>query len=370
MKIAYMMGSLNRGGAETLVMDILQNAVDADLDVMLIHRKKGDLYENLVSTGKSLQQLKPAWKIDPVYLWNLRKTLIKNKITLVHAQHPVDAFYALMACRGSTIKTALTHHGFNENKTGWYRRMLLYVMRNCAMNYFVSQSQLEDYTIRFGKLPAGKTRVIYNCIDFEKFSRAYAGNIRQELGISTDKPLLGSVGNFNHVRDQFTICRALKILKEKEKEFFFVFAGARQEKSARLYDRCVDYCRDNGLGNQVFFLGSRQDVPALLKQMEVFVYASNSDTFGIAVIEAMAAGVPVIVNNWKVMLEVTDQGRLGTIYPSGDHHSLADKLGNFIENKDAYLQKAKDAAIHVRKKYHVTSFLQNLKASYAEIADK
>jgi len=178
---------------------------------------------------------------------------------------------------------------------------------------------------------------------------------------------LGSVGNFNHVRDQITICKALKVLKEKQILFNFIFVGARQNHAGHLYDQCVDYCLKNGLSRQVFFLGSRQDVPALLKQMNAFVYASNNDTFGIAVIEAMAAGVPVIVNNWKVMLEITEQGKFAEIYFTGDHHHLAEKISNFTLNKNTYKIKAEKIAKQVIKKHDVSTYLQTLKKVYIDI---
>jgi L-malate glycosyltransferase len=367
-RIAIMMGSLNRGGAETLLLDLIRNSQAGGIEFVLIHRKKGDLYENFVNTGVPIIQVAPFARIDPFYFFRLRSVILNNRIKLVHAHYHLDGFYSILACIGTGIKTVVTFHGFGKKKPGWYRFILRFLIKNCSNCFFVSKTQLEHYKQHYKTLSPAKTRVIYNCIDINKFFDAGPGNIRQELGLPASQILLGSVGNFNHGRDQITICKALKVLKEKQILFNFIFVGARQNHAGHLYDQCVDYCLKNGLSRQVFFLGSRQDVPVLLKQMDAFVYASKSDTFGIAVIEAMAAGVPVIVNDWKVMLEVTEKGRLGTIYPSGDYHSLAVKLAKFIENKEMFRQQAKEAAIHTGNKYNVHSYLQNLKASYTEIA--
>ena len=78
-------------------------------------------------------------------------------------------------------------------------------------------------------------------------------------------------------------------------------------------DFVLKYCEDNNLDN-VYFLGGRGDVPALLKVMDGFVYSSVHDTFGIAVVEAMAAGLPVVVNDYEVMKEVC--GNLVTYFKS------------------------------------------------------
>jgi len=366
-RIAIMMGSLNRGGAETLLLDLIRNSRAGGIEFVLIHRKKGDLYENFVNTGVTIIQVAPFARIDPFYFFRLRSVILNNRIKLVHAHYHLDGFYSILACIGTGIKTVVTFHGFGKKKPGWYRFILRFLIKNCSNCFFVSKTQLEHYKQHYKTLSPAKTRVIYNCIDINKFFDAGPGNIRQELGLPASQILLGSVGNFNHVRDQITICKALKVLKEKQILFNFIFVGARQNHAGHLYDQCVDYCLKNGLSRQVFFLGSRQDVPALLKQMNAFVYASNNDTFGIAVIEAMAAGVPVIVNNWKVMLEITEQGKFAEIYFTGDHHHLAEKISNFTLNKNTYKIKAEKIAKQVIKKHDVSTYLQTLKKVYIDI---
>ena len=89
-----------------------------------------------------------------------------------------------------------------------------------------------------------------------------------------------------------------------------------------MYDECVTYCQQNSLLDKVSFLGSRDDVPTILQQLDAFVYATDHDTFGIGVVEAMAVGIPVFVNDWEVMTEITDNGKFATLYKSKDEKDL------------------------------------------------
>lgn len=138
--------------------------------------------------------------------------------------------------------------------------------------------------------------------------------LRDELKLTPDTMLFGTVGNFLPGRDQLTICKFLKLLKKEDIFFHFVFVGKKVDNSADLYDDCVKYCRQNNLSGNVSFLGSRGKCSGILSQLNAFVYATDHDTFGIGVVEAMAVGIPVFVNDWMVMSGITDEGKYATLY--------------------------------------------------------
>jgi len=107
-----------------------------------------------------------------------------------------------------------------------------------------------------------------------------------------------------------------------------------------LYDDCVNYCKQNGLEYKVLFLGSRTDIPQILDQLDAFVYATDHDTFGIAVVEAMAVGVPVFVNDWEVMKEITVDGKYATLYKTKDEKDLLREFMLFLQNKQVCQSKS------------------------------
>lgn len=375
MKIAYLLGSLNRGGAETLLLDVCRNARSNELDAIVIHRKSGVLEREFLETGVPMFKV-PVGSNRFGYLFKLRKILIDNQIDIVHAQQPLDALLAWIICLSLATRVILTFHGYDyvEKKIGHLIRS--FIIRHTYINVYVSKTQRNYYLNQY-KIITYKQEVVYNGISFDKLdvaktvlSQSLISNssklIRDELSISSTTLLLGAVGNFNDVRDQLTTCRFLKLLQEQDLDFHFVFVGKRIESRADLYDNCVGFCKSNGLLDSVSFLGVRNDVPMILNQLDAFIYSTHHDTFGIAVVEAMAVGIPVFVNDWGVMNEITDNGKYATIYKTGDENDLLREFMLFLQSKTDYVTKANDAAAFVRERYSIEKHIQNLKIVYSK----
>jgi glycosyltransferase involved in cell wall biosynthesis len=108
-------------------------------------------------------------------------------------------------------------------------------------------------------------------------------------------------------------------------------------------------------------------VPEILNQLDAFIYATNHDTFGIAVIEAMSVGLPVFVNDWEVMIEITDQKEHGIFYETKNEQDLLNKFLNFLQNKKMHLDKAKSDAKWVEQRYGITHFLEGLNKNYTDL---
>lgn len=372
MKIAYLFGSLTRGGTETLMLDVFRHAPGHGLNAIGVYRKTGEYEQDFLNSGVPMFKLAPgANKL--AYLLKLRKLLLTNQVDIVHAQQPVDAFYAYFACLGTKIRIMLTLHGYDFNDSKASKSVLKFIISRTDKNIFVSKSQSDFYVKRFNLDPV-KQHVVYNGISFSKIIDAFDNkaidqlqrdqNIKKELNLSPDTLLLSSVGNFIPVRDQMTLCRFANLLKKQEVDFRLLLVGKRLDFVASQYDDCVSYCRENDLLNHVSFLGMRTDVPQILAQSDAFVYATDYDTFGIAVAEAMATGIPVFVNDWEVMSEVTVQGKYATLYKTKDERDLVEKFMLFLKHKNDCISKAQLAQQFVRETYSIDSHISNLMQQY------
>jgi glycosyltransferase involved in cell wall biosynthesis len=252
--------------------------------------------------------------------------------------------------------------------------ILKFIIKRTDVNIFVSETQRQYYQQQYS-LKSEKQQVVYNGISFDKLdtlthqmtSNHPMSNLRDELHILPGTLLIGSVGNFVPVRDQLTLCHFLKLLNEQEVDFHFVFVGKRAENTPDLYDNCYSFCQQNELSDKVSFLGSRNDVPLLLSQLDAFLYATDHDTFGIAVVEAMAVGVPVFVNDWEVMTEITDKGKYAMLYKTKDEVDLLQQFMLFLQGKATYKAKAQEAARFVREMYSVEKHIENLKQMYERL---
>jgi len=375
MRIAYLLGSLNRGGTETLLLDVFRNAVSNKLDVLGIYRKSGIFENEFQEIGLPIYKV-PTGKNPIGYILQLRKLLLKNNIAIAHAQQPIDALFAWLACLGTSVKVLLTLHGydFSENKLG--NLILRFMIQRTDSNIYVSDTQRQYYQEKYHLSP-DKQKVVFNGVSFNKLDGFHARNaassdtpgnnsptLRNELQLPPTTLLLGAVGNFNDVRDQITTCSFLKMLFEQKVNFHFVFVGKRIENTAWLYDNCYEFCKTNGLSDSVSFLGVRNDVPMILNELDAFVYATNHDTFGIAVVEAMAVGIPVFVNDWGVMSEITENGKYATLYKTKDEHDLLQQFMLFLQNKQVYKDKARQASLFVIERYSIEKHIEAWKEVY------
>jgi len=358
MKIAYLLGSLNRGGTETLLLDVFKNSDKAAFDFIGIHRKDGALKNDFYAVEQKFIKLSPKFKFDIFYLFKLRKLLKKENIQIAHAQQFLDALYAKIACFGTKIKVIQTYHGFEKNNF-----LLKFIIKKTDKNFFVSDYQKEIYIKKYNLKPE-KQATVYNGISFEKFNKNEQIHLPQA---NNNGIKMAMVGNFVRGREQNTVCRFLKLLNNENIAFDFYFVGAKNNAESWRYDDCVQYCKKNGLCEQVHFLGSRNDVPAILKNVDAFIYSTSHDTFGIAVIEAIACEIPVFVNDWDVIKEIVDNGKLAVLYKTKDENDLLEKFLLFLQNKNRYDENAKKNAIEIRKKFSIENHLTKLNQEYLNL---
>lgn len=376
MKVAYLLGSLGRGGTETMTLDIFRNLKAAQYEAIGFYRKTGVLEQDFLQSGVSMIFL-PNTKNYFSYLNSLRKAIIENKIDIIHAQQPIDALNARLACLFKNVPVLLTLHGYHFGQDFLWMSILRIILPFTTKNIFVSKTQ-KDYFIRKFHLKKKNQTVVYNGISFNKFSSVNNGmvpetvfQLRKTLYPDNKCLLLGTVGNFNTGRDQLTLCRFIKLLIDSNvRNFHFVFIGSYIGTESDYYDKCVSYCNQNALNKYVTFLGQRNDVPVLLPQLDAFFYSTIHDTFGIAVVEAMAAGVPVFVNDWDVIKEISEDGKYVTLYNTGDENDLLRNFMLFLQDKKQFLQKSVMAYDYVRVKFSIENHIQNLKNEYMRLISK
>ena len=368
--VVHMLGSLKTGGAEMLVFDSLScSSCTSEILYTCIYRKKGELEEIFKTKQLTFFQLDKKFLFDFVYLLRLRKILKKQKNTIVHAHQPIDALFAWLACINTDIKIVLTFHGFDHKNTVLSAIIRMFIIKHTDMNIFVSRSQKNYYCSKYRLQDKKREKAVYNGIALDKFDHPSTDFIRDQLSISQDTLLLGSVGSFVSGRDQMTICRFLNLLNIQNVDFAYLFIGSKSSKEPWLFDDCVKYCKKHGLYGKVFFLGIRKDVPGILSQLDAYLYSSVHDAFGLSVIEAIAVGVPVFVNDWAIMKEITENGKDAIIYKTKNEQDLLDKFLLFLDNRDAYIENAKKSAERVRSKFSIENHLSKLKVIYESLLE-
>lgn len=356
MKAAFFLGSLRHGGAESLVYDICRRRTAAPFDLCVLYRKDEDFSDAFRATGvEMIQVMRTGGMLK--YLRSLRKAILDHHIDIVHAQTASNAMVSIFALLFTRVKLVTTFHGFSFSNAPWWYRKLVY--GGSKRIVCVSEYEKRHYGRKWGLPADNKLRVVHNGIDFSKLDDPKPDPAHP---VPVDRNVLNliMVGSFIEGRAQPFVCQALHRLDQQGVPFHMYFAGRRDDAEPWRYDDCVSYCRNNGLEDKVTFLGNRSDIPWLLRQMNLFLYATDHDTFGIAVIEAIASGLPVLVNDWDVMKEVTRDGEWAILYRTGDEEDCVSKIRTWMERRPEAPAEA------VRSHYSIENHIQALNRIYEE----
>src|SRR5207248_1149017 len=145
--------------------------------------------------------------------------------------------------------------------------------------------------------------------------------IRAELGLSPEDFLIGNVGRLALQKGQRHLIAAMPLLVERVPRAHAVIAGGGD-----LEDYLRDLALEVGVPDRVHVLGPRRDVPALMHAIDVFAMPSIWEGFGLVLLEAMAAGRPIVASRVATIPEVVEDGVTGLLVPAGDPQALSDAL--------------------------------------------
>lgn len=367
MKVAYLLGSLNIGGIETMMRDIVNHSDKSRLDFLGIYRRDGDMSDFFLKKGMSFIKLSPGsiWSIIP-YIYKLRKIFVDREVKIIHTNQSIDTIYSFISTIGLGIKLVQTIHEF-DYEIGKFGKIIKWISFKMAdKTIFLNHFQKNHYVSAYSVKPS-KTSIIFNGIDFKKFKPVLNKDFKHIFRLRNNILLLGMVGNFFPGKDQMTICKYLLLLKNAGVDFVFLFIGGKSELNPELFENCVTFCHNNNLDDYVRFTGKRQDIPEVLPILDAFIFSTNYDAFGNSVIEAFASKVPVFVNDWGVMKEITENGDKAIIYKTKDENDLFDKFLDFKSKITWHKVKAQEDYLWAQKRFSIENHMNQLFQLYSNL---
>ena len=362
MKVAFVLGALNRGGTESLILDICRCANRTPFEVVCIYRKEGNLSEEFHKTNAQMIHF-PKTSHLLNYLLSLRQMIKKEGVDIVHSQTPSNTMVLGLALIGTTIKLITSFHGYSFAHANCLKRKFVYQVSKKII--CVSKNQQQYYQSKWHLSNDNKFHIVYNGIDVSKII-GIKYPIPDFLCNNDEEKNLVVVGNFNSVRSQDFLLQVINQLQTtlRENKIKIYFAGGISRNEEHLYQQCENYIAANQLNDIAVLLGVRKDIFAILQHIDGFLYSSRSDTFGIAVVEAMMSGVPVVTNDYIVMREITHDGAFALLYHSNNIDDCAAVLMDFINNIDKYKQNAITMMTKVQEMYAIDTHINCLKEIY------
>ena len=322
MKVLHIIPTLGSGGAEKMLVDLVEEML-----------KKGVSCEVAVLTtannffGEALAKLNiPIYygEEQKVYTFHnisfLNKLIKTNHYDCIHTHLYAPQLFTPIALKFANVNTPLittehsTHNKRRNNKLFYFLDYWMY------KHYAKIIAITEDTKINLVKyLPysKGKIEVIENGINIEAYKEAIP--VKRESIISTIKAnnkIILMVAAMREQKDHETLIRASKLLPT---EYYIVFVGEGTEM-----ERIKKYATHHGTSN-IIFLGTRRDIPSLMKAADIFVLSSKWEGFGLVVVEAAATGLPVVASNVTGLKDVV-QTIGGQLFDPFNERDLAEKI--------------------------------------------
>jgi glycosyltransferase involved in cell wall biosynthesis len=366
MRVLQLLDTLERGGAETLVLDVCRNASRHGIDAIFATSSGGELLGEFQQSGVRVYVLKRTAKLDFGIIRDLRSIIKKEHVEIVHAHQAMDGLHVFLATTGLDVARILSFHGYAY--TLRKRLALRYLVPRVDANIAVSDTYLKSLLTLEPSWQEDWFKVLHNGIDVERIGTEQS-SLRAELGLDRATPLFGMIGNFGRWKDQATICRGLPSVFHSIPRAHFVFTGDSLGSDTRLIEECKQICVDLEITERVHFLGRRMDVGSVLRSLDVAVSSSLQDTFGLAPVEAMFLGTPVLLSDIPPFLEITDNGRVATFFHTRNEVDFANALAAIWKDIDRARSKAQAAKRWVTGRYTIDAHLCELERLYAKVLD-
>lgn len=301
----------------------------------------------------------------------------EHRVEIIHAHVARDYTLAAFAARRTPdARLVLTRHVLFP-LSRMHRLALSNVSRVVAVSEAVARS-LRAQTI----FPADSIRVVANGIDLQRFDEARADFEResqrfdssQQLphGYAPRSPLrVGIVGELSEVKGQEDFVRAAALVVERfVEEVEFVIVGEDESRSGEYRARVERLVSELGLARRVLLTGRLEDVAGVVASLDVFVSASHSESFGIAMVEAMACGVPVVATATMGAREIVEDGVTGLIVPVGDAGALSAAVVTLLKDEARRLALGSRARESARERFSLERMIEATERVYAEAAGR
>ena len=368
MRILHVIDNLEVGGTETQMVQMVQRLASSRDEVTVATlRAGGPLSEQLTRTGieviefpkrRTMLSFQAAYQLIRM-AWFIRQ----RKVDVVHAH---DLWANLMAVPAARLARAPVTISSQRNLATlwWYtpfRKKVIRRVHLLAKHIVVNSAAVKKLMENEFRIPANRLHILNNGVDFAKFSEA--GNGRKMLfpDLPSGSKLVVNVANMNsEIKGHAVLIAAAKEICASSANVFFALVGDGPLR--QVFEGSV---RRSGLQDRFRFLGRRRDVPEILSCADFFVFPSFAEGLPNSVLEAAAAGLPIIATQVGGIPEIIEHGVTGLLIPAGDSQALVLALHRLMENSSFSATLARAGQQRVRSTYSFESAITQLHALYA-----
>lgn len=317
MKILQISSARSFGGGEKHLVDLTNGLIKRGHDVYVALRSGSSLHERLEGINVFTLPLRNSF--DILSTSQLKKIIRENEIEIVHAHTGRDYPLAALAVRRTKAELIITRHVlFSLSRL--HRLTLSNVSRVIAVSKAVEKNLLAQNIF-----PKEKIRVVHNGIEI---------NNEQTIKTSRNTFLIGTVGELKELKGHEEFIRAAALLVKKFDDVHFVIVGSDNSKKKVNAQKFEKLCVDLKIKERVKFINWIEPLRDFLSSLDVFVSASRSESFGLAIVEAMNCGLPVVATKTEGACEIIKSEKTGLLVDVGDVNAISNAVESLLKDKE------------------------------------
>jgi glycosyltransferase involved in cell wall biosynthesis len=334
LRILQISSAQSLGGGERHLADLANGLAGCGHDVYVALRPNSPVIAELDRVSReNILTLPLRNSLDAKSAQALSRFVRRNKIQIVHAHMARDYPLAAYATRRNPgARLIITRHVlFSLNRL--HRITLSRAARVIAVSQAVATQLKAD-----GTVPSEKISIVLNGIDTAKFAKAKAEFDRprflESWNLPQDSLLVGTVGELTPLKGQEEFLRAAVEIVKQFPMTRFIIAGIDHSRGHQHRTQLEKLIGELGLTDHVSLVGWLEDLAQLYCGLDVFVSASHTESFGLAIAEAMASGVAVVATGTEGARELIEAGKTGLLVPINDVDKLAEDLLLLLQEKN------------------------------------
>lgn len=289
----------------------------------------------------------------------LRRFIKDENIEVIHAQTRVTQFAAHFLSRLTGIPYVVTWHGFY--RPHFFRKFFpCWGKRTIAISKTVFRHLVDVF-----RRDEDKVRLIFNGIDTSKFVNDYSANEREDIkrryGLK-DGPIIGIISRLAPEKGHAYLIEAFKELLVGIPDAQLIIIG-----DGKLRSELKRRVRELGIENAVYFFGETLNTKEFLGIMDVFTRPSIEEGFGLAVVEAMLMGLPIVATDVGGFKSILGQGKFGILVPPKDSVALKEAFVHVLTDSERAKNLGEAARVYAIENFSADRMAEKVEAVYKEV---
>ena len=366
-RVLHIITSLAVGGAQRHLLQLLPGLGAPD-SLDLIYFRDHHLREAVVPLVGRVRHLPMAGLAGPALVPVLAGVIESGSYDLVHTHLLRADIYGATAARMGGVRWVVStkHNVERRLDSPWWAQVHRTTAQLADRTICISDA-VRRWAVRVAGVPPATARVIRYGIDPTPFQDADPQAARWALGLGPEDRVALCPARLDPQKNHGVLLRAFAGVTRDVPNAKLLLAGGRQLGSQAYVDGLVRLADDLGLEEHVRWLGVRRDMAGLLAAADVVTLASDWEGFGLALLEAMAAGRPVVATRVGGVPEVVADGRTGRLVPPRDCTALQRALDGLLRDPDRARAMGAAGAARARDEFGLERMQRETCAVYAEL---